>query len=62
MFAFLGPSHHPNKPRFLAFTTGTDRAPLGGLKDVRLVAPEPQPGKMTGGTKRPSRDKWDWKG
>ncbi|CAK9089182.1 unnamed protein product [Durusdinium trenchii] len=48
--------------KFLAFTTGTDRAPLGGLKDVRLVAPEPQPGKMTGGTKRPSRDKWDWKG
>ncbi|CAK9039718.1 Probable E3 ubiquitin-protein ligase HERC3 (HECT domain and RCC1-like domain-containing protein 3) (HECT-type E3 ubiquitin transferase HERC3), partial [Durusdinium trenchii] len=23
--------------KFLAFTTGTDRAPLGGLKDVRLV-------------------------
>ena len=26
-----------SEPRFLAFVTGTERAPLGGLKDVKLL-------------------------
>ena len=29
----------PPALRFLAFTTGTNRAPLNGLRDVRLVVP-----------------------